>query len=144
MSQIQLNRLQTKSISKYLGVTLIELLITVAIIGILAGVAYPSYTDYVMRSNRSEAQRELMRFANLQEQVFVDSRSYASDMKGLGSNTVGFKTASKNYVIKVISHTATTYTLKAIAKNGQLNDTGCTGLKINHLGAKTPTACWEK
>lgn len=130
--------------TRYLGFSFIELLITVAIIGILAGVAYPSYTDYVMRSNRSEAQRELMRFANLQEQVFVDSRSYASDMKGLGSNTVGFRTASKNYVIKVISHTATTYTLKAIAKNGQLNDTGCTGLKINHLGVKTPAVCWEK
>ena len=141
MPQKQLSRLQSKSMTRYLGFSFIELLITVAIIGILAGVAYPSYTDYVMRSNRSEAQRELMRFANLQEQVFVDSRSYASDMKGLGSNTVGFRTASKNYVI---SHTATTYTLKAIAKNGQLNDTGCTGLKINHLGVKTPAACWEK
>lgn len=59
---------------KELGFTLMELLITVAIIGILASVAYPSYTDFVVRSNRSEAQRELMRFANLQEQVFVDRR----------------------------------------------------------------------
>lgn len=126
------------------GFTLVELMITVAIIGILASVAYPSYTDFVMRSNRSEAQRELLRFANLQEQVFVDTRSYAADMKGLGLATVTFKTASKNYVIKVLNQTTSTYTLKAIAKQSQLNDTGCTGMKINHLGVKTPASCWEK
>lgn len=125
------------------GFTLVELMISIGIVGILAGVAYPSYTDYVLRSNRSEAQRELMRFANLQEQVFVDTRTYASDMKGLGLSTTTFETISKNYEIKVISQTKTTFTLKAIAKNVQLKDTDCTGLKINHLGVKTPAACWE-
>jgi type IV pilus assembly protein PilE len=144
MSQLLLNNLQSKYISKQLGFTLVELLITVAIVGILAGVAYPSYTDYVTRSNRSEAQRELMRFANLQEQVFVDSRSYASDMKGLGESTVKINTASKNYRIMVSAQTTTSFTLKAVAKNNQVNDTGCTNLKIDHLGTKTPSACWEK
>lgn len=130
---------------KQLGLTLIELLITVAIIGILAAVAYPSYTDFVMRSNRSEAQRELLRYANLQEQVFVDTRSYASDMKGLGESTVTIKTDSKNYVIKVTAaSTATTFTLRAIAKQTQVNDTGCTNLRLDELGTKTPAACWEK
>jgi type IV pilus assembly protein PilE len=126
------------------GFSLIELLITVAIVGILAGVAYPSYTDYVTRSNRSEAQRELMRFANLQEQVFVDTRSYASDMKGLGFSTVSIDTDSGNYTISVSAQTATTFTLKAVAKKNQVNDTGCKNLTINQLGVKTPTACWEK
>lgn len=126
------------------GFSLIELLITVAIVGILAGVAYPSYTDYVTRSNRSEAQRELMRFANLQEQVFVDTRAYATDMKGLGENTVKIYTASTNYRIMVSAQTSTSFTLKAVAKKNQVNDTGCTNLTINELGVKTPTACWEK
>ena len=144
MSPFSLNRLQSKHILKHLGFTLIELLITVAIIGILASVAYPSYTDYVMRSNRSEAQRELMRYANLQEQVFVDTRSYAIDMKGLGKSTVTVRTDSKNYLIKVINPTATTFTLRAIAKNNQVNDSGCVKLNIDHLGTKTPKACWEK
>ncbi|MBL4822034.1 MAG: prepilin-type N-terminal cleavage/methylation domain-containing protein [Colwellia sp.] len=126
------------------GFSLIELLITVAIVGILAGVAYPSYTDYVLRSNRSEGQRELLRYANLQEQVFVDTRSYAANMKGLGESTEKIYTASKNYRIMVSAQTTTSFTLKAVAKNNQVNDTGCTPLQINHLGAKTPTACWEK
>ena len=129
---------------KQLGFTLVELLITVAIIGILAAVAYPSYTDFVMRSNRSEAQRELLRYANLQEQVFVDGRSYAADMKGLGESTLTIRTDSKNYLIKVQNQTATTFTLRAVAKKTQLNDTGCTRLNIDHLGTKTPAACWEK
>ena len=129
---------------KTLGFTLIELLITVAIIGIIASVAYPSYTEFVLRSNRSEAQRELLRYANLQEQVYVDSRAYAADMKGLGESTVTVKTESKNYVISVQAQTATTFILRARARLAQVNDVGCTRLRINELGVKTPTACWDK
>lgn len=129
---------------KTLGFTLMELMITVAIIGILAGIAYPSYTEFVLRSNRSEAQRELMRYASLQEQVFVDTRAYASDMKGLGESTATIRTESKNYLIRVLNQTTTTFTLRAIAKNNQVNDTGCVRLNINHLGTKTPASCWEK
>lgn len=130
--------------NKNYGFTLIELMTTVAVIGILAAVAYPSYTSFVMQSNRSEAQRELLRYANLQEQLFIDTRSYAADMKGLGKSTVTIKTESKNYLIKVQNQTQTTFTLRAVAKNNQVNDTGCTRLNIDHLGTKTPTACWEK
>lgn len=136
-------QLCSENIKKIRGFSLIELLIAVAIVGILAGVAYPSYTDYVISSNRSEAQRELLRYANLQEQVYIDSRSYADDMKGLGESTETVKTQSKNYVIKVQAQTATTFILRANAKLGQLNDTGCTTLRINELGVKTPKACWE-
>lgn len=144
MAQTMSTSIKNKHNVKSLGFTLVELLISVAIVGILAAVAYPSYTDFVMRSDRSEAQRELMRLANLQEQVFVDSRKYASDMKGLGNSTAKFKTESGNYVINVTGNsTDTTFTLRAVAKNNQVNDTGCTQLRINHLGTKTPTACWE-
>lgn len=144
MSPLRLSSVNNKKKSKDFGFTLIELLISVAIVGILAGVAYPTYTDFVMRSNRSEAQRELLRYANLQEQVYVDSRSYASNMKGLGESTKNKTTASKNYLIKVQAQTTTSFILVAIAKNSQVNDTSCTRLRINQLGVKTPSTCWEK
>lgn len=128
-----------------LGFTLVELLITVAIVGILASVAYPSYTDFVIRSNRSEGLRELLRYANLQEQLFVDSRSYASDMKDLGEDTATIKTESENYIISVqAGSTATTYTLQAVAQGSQGNDTGCKTLTVDQIGSKAPTKCWEK
>ena len=63
------------------GFTLVELMITVAIVGILATVVYPSYVSYVTKSNRTEAQRELMRLANLEEQYYVDHREYTENMK---------------------------------------------------------------
>lgn len=129
---------------KELGFTLMELLITVAIIGILASVAYPSYTDFVVRSNRSEAQRELMRFANLQEQVFVDRRAYATSMTGLGQATAAIDTESGNYTISMQASTTSTFTLRAVAKNVQTQDIGCTTLTVNQVGTKTPIACWER
>lgn len=129
---------------KNLGFTLMELMITVAIVGILATVAYPSYTDFVLRANRSEAQRELMRFASLQEQVFIDKRAYAADMTGLGESSATIRTESKNYLIRVINPTTTTFTLRAIAKNNQVKDTDCPRLNIDHVGNKTPASCWDK
>jgi type IV pilus assembly protein PilE len=130
---------------KQLGFTLTELMITVAIIGILAAVAYPSYTDFVLRSNRSEAQRELLRYANLQEQVFVDSRSYAASMTGLGEGTASVTTDSGKYIISVQASTTTTFTLQAVAQSSQTNDSGCTTLTVNEVGSKTPTTlCWEQ
>ncbi|MDX2367718.1 MAG: type IV pilin protein [Colwellia sp.] len=132
---------------KNLGFSLIELLITVAIVGILAGVAYPSYTDFVTRSNRAEAQRELMRLANLQEQVFVDTRSYAANMTGLGFANATYTTETGNYAITVSAQTATTFTLTATAKSSQAtNDSACSTITINDAGKQSGASshCWEK
>jgi type IV pilus assembly protein PilE len=126
------------------GFTLIELLITVAIMGILAMVAYPSYSDFVVRSNRAEAPRELVRLANLQEQLFVDSRAYTAVMGDLvGGTDAVFVTPSGNYKISA-TVVDSTFTLTAKAQGVQAtNDTDCTEIKITDTGKKTPLACWE-
>ena len=59
------------------GFTLIEVMITVAIVGILAAVALPSYRGYVIRAARVAAQAELLELAGLQEKIFLNSNSYA-------------------------------------------------------------------
>ena len=125
------------------GFTLIELMIVVAIIGILASVAYPSYNDYVVRNNREEAPRELVRLANLQEQLFVDSRSYTSNISELGvGSTAIYETPSKNYII-TSNVVGNTFTLTATAQGTQAtNDAVCSAITITDTGSKLPRACW--
>lgn len=128
---------------KSAGFTLIELMITVAIVAILAVVAYPSYNDFVVRSNRAEAPRELVRLANLQEQLFVDSRAYTTNISELGvGSTATYETPSSNYKITstVVDNT---FTLTADAQGEQAtNDPGCTAITITDTGQKTPINCW--
>ena len=64
--------------NQYAGFTLIELMVTVAIIAILATVALPSYQNHVMRANRSAAASFLMEVANMQERYYLDARAYAA------------------------------------------------------------------
>lgn len=133
---------------KKLGFTLIELMITVAIVGILAAVAYPSYTDFVHRSNRTEGQRELLRLANVEEQGFIEFRSYTDDMTDLNMDADPYITESGNYSIDaVIANGGTTFILTATAKNAQLKDTACLILTINEVGQKNlggNAGCWEQ
>jgi type IV pilus assembly protein PilE len=69
---------------RHSGFTLVELMIIVAVIGILASIAYPSYTQYVARGYRASAQSEMMGIANQQQQFFLANRSYATSLSGLG------------------------------------------------------------
>lgn len=147
-----LMRTNMKSIIKNnKGVTLIELLISVAIMGILAAVAYPSYTGYVTKSNRVESQRELAKLANLQEQYFIDHRTYTTDMKLLGKKTDPYVTDSGNYSIDSTigasgGVSGVTFTLTATAKGTQkINDSACVTLTIDEKGKKSGTSatCWE-
>lgn len=69
---------------RWFGFTLIELMITVAVIGILAAIALPSYQQYVIRSKRAAAQAEMMEIANRQHQYLPVNRTYASTIADLG------------------------------------------------------------
>lgn len=60
------------------GFTLIELMIVVAIVGILAGIALPSYQQHVIRASREAAQTELMQMAAVQEKIYLNSSSYTA------------------------------------------------------------------
>ena len=128
------------------GFTLIELMITVAIIGSLSAIAYPSYTEFVIRSNRAEAQSELLRLANRQEQYYMDNRVYTVDMTFLGAPNSPFITESGNYSISATVNNGT-FILSATALLSQLaRDTDCPTFTITETGAKGATSnfCWEK
>lgn len=128
---------------KQSGMTLIELMIVVAIMGILASIAYPSYSDYVLRTHRAEAMNELTRLANLQEQFFADNRSYAANLTTLGLASNTFTTESGRFQIAVSANTARTFTLTATAVGVQVKDS-CSTFTINQSGQRgaTNTDCW--
>ena len=127
-----------------------ELMVVVAIVGILATVAYPSYIDFVTQSKRTEAQRELLRLANLEEQYFSDHRTYTANISELGVGTgIKYKTESGNYEIEAtIADSGASFILKANALGIQAtNDADCSWLTVNQIGqkdSKTSGSCWEK
>ena len=67
-----------------IGFTLIELLIAVAILGILTAIAYPSYTQYLLRAGRSEATSSLLEAMERQEQFYRNNLTYTTKLTDLG------------------------------------------------------------
>ena len=132
------------------GFTLIELMITVAIVGILAAIAYPSYTSYIVRSNRSAAQGYMLELSNLQQRYLLDARAYAANLTALNSSAPS--NVSSNYSVATALKTGTTlpgFTITATPTGNQLaRDTACGTLTIDEAGTKTASGtsgvpgCW--
>lgn len=99
--------------SRSQGVTLIELMITVVIVGVLAAIAYPSYTKYMQQTKRSDAQVALTQMANMQEKFFSDCNHYATVLYGTSNQRAcGTSTASPAYSDgKLASNSSTSTTI---------------------------------
>ena len=129
------------------GFTLVELLIVIAIIGILAGVAYPSYMQYLLTAKRSEAQSTLVDLANRQEMYYLDHHQYAINLKTeLGLSADPYISEHGYYSLTTSSVTVTAdFTLTATAINEQAADSDCATLAINQNLDKTGSSsdCWK-
>ncbi|MBN0989048.1 type IV pilin protein [Amphritea pacifica] len=124
---------------KMSGFTLIELMIAVAILGILLAIAYPSLMSQVRESRRSDGYAALMSAAAMEERFFTVNNQYTSDENNLGGNVSeeGFYS-----IDAVASGGGSTFTITAVGLGSQANDTGCTTLVLSHTGEKTPADCW--
>lgn len=131
------------------GVTLIELMVVVTIVAILAAIALPNYSKYVLRSRRASAHDTLMAVATAQERYYTNHNAYATD---LGSGGLGFDTASLTseggyYLVSLQAGDANSFTLKAAPQGTQVKD-ACKNLTLTNTGTKGQSGddsngkCW--
>ena len=143
---------------RLLGFTLIELMVVVVIVGILASIAYPSYTSFMRETRRSDAQIALLKVAADQEKFNSDCNTYASSLTnarscaalGLGrTNNLSPDSYYQLSVAIAASGAQFTATATPVAGGAQAADTSCASFGIDELGNKTatganPTKCWKK
>lgn len=147
------------------GFTMIELMIVVAIVGILAAIAYPSFVDQIRKGKRADAKVELLRIAQLQESFFVQNLSYAKSLAveagglGLGASV---QSEQEEYDITVVAQdsdgggcTGTTadacvsFTLTATPNGSQASDAQCMNFTLTNTGRKDVSVsgnglrCWK-
>ena len=123
------------------GITLIELLIVIVIIGILAAIAIPAYTNYMQRARRVDAKTALEQLRASQEMFRAEKGSYSINLVEL-VNTWGVPNISGDYAILLTNSTGTAYVGEAQPNTArQLSDGS---LFINQDGVKTPADKWAK
>ncbi len=141
MHSVLLSRSGPPSRARRRGITLLELMITLAIVGILAAIAYPSYTSHLRKSRRPEAQQVLMDIAARQQQQLLDSRSYAATLADTGALVPG--SVQPHYRFEVAPGTGATpgFTASAVPLGAQAADS-CGTLTINESNLRAPASCW--
>lgn len=131
------------------GFTLIEVMITVVVIGILASIAYPSYQEFVKRGNRTEGQAFLSEVAARQERYFAQNNKYITSDSDIGKLNLknGSTSETGKYELSIDEHAGDGgYTLTA---KEQFNDTACGNLTLTATGvkgvsgSKSAADCWK-
>ena len=133
------------------GFTLMEVMITVVIVGILAAIAIPNYEEYARRAKRADGTASLLRAAHNLERCGSTFGRY--DHNNCAAARANQNSADSFYLITVTNATASTYTLNASARNEQLKDNPfCDNFTIDQTGVKGATTtngketvdtCWN-
>ncbi len=122
---------------KVKGFTLVELMIVVAIIGILASVGYPAYTNAVKKGNRADGIDSLLSLAGRMEEYYMNNDTYT------GATVASATSSDGKYTLAITSADNYAYTLTATPVDG---DSECGNLILTSLGEKKTSSgaakCW--
>jgi len=133
------------------GFTLIEVMIVVAVVGILLAIGVPAYQQFIVKSKRVEATSLLMEAAGEQQRFYTENNRFATDMTEMGYANAQVNSETGLYTVSVTASTRSSYTLTAapVATESQARDADCGSFTINSGGLKgivggTETAedCW--
>ena len=132
----------SKGAARASGFTMIDILIAIAIVGILASIAWPAYTSAVRKGNRSAAEAHLSDIAQREQQYLLDQRSFAPDLATLGVVTPD--TVVPHYTISIVvsGGPPPSFTATATPVGSQAADLSGQALTITNTGAKGPSGAW--
>jgi type IV pilus assembly protein PilE len=130
------------------GITLIELMIVVVIVGILAMIAYPNYQEFTARAKRNEARAALLQLATNQERFYLNNNTFTQDLTALGfSTTPTVTTATGYYTVQVTAADANNFSATATYLQGGSEAGKCLTFTVDGRGLQTsgPDAnCWTR
>jgi type IV pilus assembly protein PilE len=130
------------------GMTLVELMIVVAIIGILAAITYPSYREFTARATRNEAKAALLKAATNQERFYLQNNQFSGDLNQLGFSASPYTTDTGSYVISVSApNPAANFTVTATYQHSDAESGKCEVFTIDGRGMKESspaTDCWAR
>lgn len=130
------------------GLSLMELMIVVVIIGILAAISYPNYREFAAKAKRNEAKAALLQIATNQERFYLQNNTFTQDLLVLGfSSSPNFTTDTGSYVITIANADAGDFTATATYQLGGTEAAKCNVFSITGAGVRTsgPDAdCWTR
>ena len=141
-----MDRVMRKRSDNVRGMTLIELLIVVAIVGILAAIAGPAWNDQVIKSRRADARNTLLAAQIEQEQYRANNLTYATSMSAMGMGS--FDSTTRDYYrVEVVSADATSFLITATPNGNQANDSTCNVFAVRQTGPEhsgyAALSCWQ-
>lgn len=129
------------------GVTLLELMIVVVIVGILAAIAYPNYREFTARAKRNEAKAALLKIATNQERFYLQNNVFTTDLTQLGFASSPYTTDTGTYVVTIGAADASNYSATALYQLADAEAGKCMTFGIDGRGIKSSapyTDCWSR